>query len=91
MRHSNSDAALRLAATDTIDSYIYGTKYLQFDDTQVSSFNGVNLRLNKGLEDVGDDTIHIEKKQKIHIFIKKQQTEKLNWMDCTRCSTIHKS
>ena len=66
LRHLNSDAVLRLEASTTIDSYIDGTKYLQLDDTQFSSFNGFNLssdkRLKNNIEDVEDDTIHMVKK-----------------------------
>ena len=62
----NSDAVLRLEASTTIDSYIDGTKYLQLDDTQFSSFNGFNLssdkRLKDNIEDVEDDTINMVKK-----------------------------
>ena len=66
LRHLNSDAVLRLEASTTIDSYIDGTKYLQLDDTQFSSFNGFNLssdkRLKDNIEDVEDDTINMVKK-----------------------------
>ena len=51
LRHLNSDAVLRLEATITFDSYINGTKYLQLDDTQFSSFNGFNLSSDKRLRD----------------------------------------
>ena len=50
LRHLNSDAVLRLEASTTIDSYIDGTKYLQLDDTQFSSFNGFNLSSDKRLK-----------------------------------------
>ena len=66
LRHLNSDAVLRLEASTTIDSYIDGTKNLQLDDTQFSSFNGFNLssdkRLKDNIEDVEDDTINMVKK-----------------------------
>ena len=66
LRHLNSDAVLRLEASTTIDSYIDGTKYLQLDDTQFSSYNGFNLssdkRLKDNIEDVDDDTINMVKK-----------------------------
>ena len=66
LRHLNSDAVLRLEASTTIDSYIDGTKYLQLDDTQFSSFNGFNLssdkRLKDNIEDVEDDTVNMVKK-----------------------------
>ena len=65
LRHLNSDAVLRLEASTSIDSYMNGTKYLQLDDTQFSSFNGCNLssdkRLKDNIEDVEDDTINMEK------------------------------
>ena len=51
LRHSTSDAVLRLEATNTIDSFINGTKYLQLDDTEVSSFSGLNLSSDKRLKD----------------------------------------
>ena len=57
---------INLEASTTIDSYIDGTKYLQLEDTQFSSFNGFNLssdkRLKNNIEDVEDDTIHMVKK-----------------------------
>ena len=66
LRHLHSDAVLRLEASTTIDSYIDGTKYLQLDDTQFSSFNGFNLssdkRLKDNIEEVEDDTVNIVKK-----------------------------
>ena len=86
LRHLNSDAVLRLEASTTIDSYIDGTKYLQLDDTQFSSFNGFNLssdkRLKNKIEDVEDDTIHMVKKIKIKTFVKNQKTRKteLGWI-----------
>ena len=86
LRHLNSDAVLRLEASTTIDSYIDGTKYLQLDDTQFSSFNGFNLssdkRLKNNIEDVEDDTIHMVKKIKIKTFVKNQKTRKteLGWI-----------
>ena len=85
-RHLNSDAVLRLEASTTIDSYIDGTKYLQLDDTQFSSFNGFNLssdkRLKDNIEDVEDDTIHMVKNIKIKTFVKNQKTKKteLGWI-----------
>ena len=61
LRHLNSG----LEASTTIDSYIDGTKYLQLDDTQFSSFNGFNLssdkRLKDNIEDVEDDTVNMVK------------------------------
>ena len=86
LRHLNSDAVLRLEASTTIDSYIDGTKYLQLDDTQFSSFNGCNLssdkRLKDNIEDVEDDTINMEKNIKIKTFVKNQKTKKteLGWI-----------
>ena len=86
LRHLNSDAVLRLEASTTIDSYSDGTKYLQLDDTQFSSFNGFNLssdkRLKNNIEDVEDDTIHMVKKIKIKTFVKNQKTRKteLGWI-----------
>ena len=86
LRHLNSDAALRLEASTTIDSYIDGTKYLQLDDTQFSSFNGFNLssdkRLKDNIEDVEDDTINMVKNIKIKTFVKNQKTKKteLGWI-----------
>ena len=86
LRHLNSDAVLRLEASTTIDSYIDGTKYLQLDDTQFSSFNGFNLssdkRLKDNIEDVEDDTINMVKNIKIKIFVKNQKTKKteLGWI-----------
>ena len=86
LRHLNSDAVLRLEASTTIDSYTDGTKYLQLDDTQFSSFNGFNLssdkRLKNNIEDVEDDTIHMVKKIKIKTFVKNQKTRKteLGWI-----------
>ena len=65
----------------TIDSYIDGTKYLQLDDTQFSSFNGFNIssdkRLKDNIEDVEDDTINMVKNIKIKTFVKNQKPEKL--------------
>ena len=55
LRHLNSDAVLRLEASTTIDSYIDGTKYLQFDDTQFSSYNGFSLSSDKRLKDNIED------------------------------------
>ena len=82
LRHLNSDAVLRLEASTTIDSYIDGTKYLQLDDTQFSSFNGFNLssdkRLKDNIEDVEDDTVNMVKQIKIKTFVKNQKTKKLN-------------
>ena len=86
LRHLNSDAVLRLEASTTIDSYIDGTKYLQLDDTQFSSFNGFNLssdkRLKDNIEDVEDDTINMVKNIKIKTFVKNQKTKKteLGWI-----------
>ena len=86
LRHLNSDAVLRLEASTTIDSYIDGTKYLQLDDTQLSSFNGFNLssdkRLKDNIEDVEDDTINMVKNIKIKTFVKNQKTKKteLGWI-----------
>ena len=86
LRHLNSDAVLRLEASTTIDSYIDGTKYLQLDDTQFSSFNGFNLssdkRLKDNIEDVDDDTINMVKNIKIKTFVKNQKTKKteLGWI-----------
>ena len=86
LRHLNSDAVLRLEASTTIDSYIDGTKYLQLDDTQFSSFNGCNLssdkRLKNNIEDVEDDTVNMVKKIKIKTFVKNQKTRKteLGWI-----------
>ena len=82
LRHLNSDAVLRLEASTTIDSYIDGTKYLQLDDTQFSSFNGFNLssdkRLKDNIEDVEDDTINMVKNIKIKTFVKNQKLKRLN-------------
>ena len=82
LRHLNSDAVLRLEASTTIDSYIDGTKYLQLDDTQFSSFNGFNLssdkRLKNNIEDVEDDTIHMVKKLRLKHLLKIKKLEKLN-------------
>ena len=82
LRHLNSDAVFRLEASTTIDSYIDGTKYLQLDDTQFSSCNGINLssdkRLKDNIEDVEDDTINMVKNIKIKTFVKNQKPEKLN-------------
>ena len=86
LRHLNSDAVLRLEASTTIDSYIDGTKYLQLDDTQFSSFNGFNLssdkRLKDNIEDVEDDTINMVKNIKIKTFVKNPKTKKteLGWI-----------
>ena len=86
LRHLNRDAVLRLEASTTIDSYIDGTKYLQLDDTQFSSFNGFNLssdkRLKDNIEDVEDDTINMVKNIKIKTFVKNQKTKKteLGWI-----------
>ena len=86
LRHLNSDAVLRLEASTTIDSYIDGTKYLQLDDTQFSSYNGFNLssdkRLKDNIEDVDDDTINMVKNIKIKTFVKNQKTKKteLGWI-----------
>ena len=75
LRHLNSDAVVRLEASTTIDSYIDGTKYLQLDDTQFSSFNGFNLssdlRLKTEIEDIEDDCIETVKNIKVKTFIKK--------------------
>ena len=86
LRHLNSDAVLRLEASTTIDSYIDGTKYLQLDDTQFSSFNGFNVssdkRLKDNIEDVEDDTVNMVKKKKKTLRLKHllriKKTEKLN-------------
>ena len=82
LRHLNSDAFLRLEASTTIDSYIDGTKYLQLDDTQFSSFNGFNLssdkRLKNNIEDVEDDTIHMVKRLRLKHLLKIKKLEKLN-------------
>ena len=86
LRHLNSDAVLRLEASTTIDSYIDGTKYLQLDDNQFSSYNGFNLssdkRLKDNIEDVDDDTINMVKNIKIKTFVKNQKTKKteLGWI-----------
>ena len=86
LRHLNSDAVLRLEASTTIDSYIDGTKYLQLDDTQFSSFNGFNLssdkRLKDNVEDVEDDTVNMVKQIKIKTFAKNQKakTTELGWI-----------
>ena len=86
LRHLNSDAVLRLEASTTIDSYIDGTRYLQLDDTQFSSFNGFNLssdkRLKDNIEDVEDDTINMVKNIKIKTFVKNQKTKRteLGWI-----------
>ena len=86
LRHLNSDAVLRLEASTTIDSYIDGTKYLQLDDTQFSSYNGFNLssdkRLKDNIEDVDDDTINMVKNIKIKTFVKNQKTKRteLGWI-----------
>ena len=83
LRHLNSDAVLRLEASTTIDSYIDGTKYLQLDDTQFSSFNGFNtsrdLRLKTEIEDIEDDCIETAKNIKVKHLIKniKQKNMKL--------------
>ena len=80
LRHLNSDAVLRLEASTTIDSYIDGTKYLQLDDTQFSSFNGFNLssdkRLKDNIEDVEDEYINMVKNIKINTFVKNKKTKK---------------
>ena len=80
LRHLNSDAVLRLEASTTIDSYIDGTKYLQLDDTQFSSFNGFNLssdlRLKTEIEDIEDDCIETVKNIKVKTFIKNHKTKK---------------
>ena len=87
LRHLNSDAVLRLEASTAIDSYIDGTKYLQLDDTQFSSFNGFNLssdkRLKDNIEDVEDDTVNMVKNIKIKTFVKNQKTRKteLGWIE----------
>ena len=64
-RYKDSNAVLRLEASNSVDSYIGGTKYLELDDTQFSSFNGFNLsrdrRLKDNIEDVDDDTINMVK------------------------------
>ena len=77
LRRLNSDAVLRLEASTTIDSYIGGTKYLQLDDTQFSSYNGFNLssdkRLKDNIEDVDDDTINMVKHIKMKTFVKNQK------------------
>ena len=82
LRHLNSDAGLRLEASTTIDSYIDGTKYLQLDDTQLSSFNGFNLRSDKRLkdniEDVEDDTINMVKTLRLNHLLRLKKPEKLN-------------
>ena len=86
LRHLNSDAVLRLEASTTIDSYIDGTKYLQLDDTQFSSYNGFNLssdkRLKDNIEDVDDDTINMVKNINIKTFVKNQKTKRteLGWI-----------
>ena len=86
LRHLNSDAILKLEASTNIDSYINGTKYLQLDDTQFTSFNGFNLssdrRLKDNIEDVDDDTIDMVKNIKVKTFIKNQKTRKteLGWI-----------
>ena len=76
LRHVNSDAVLRVEASTTIDSYIDGTKYLQLDDTQFSSYNGFNLssdkRLKENIEDVDDGTLNMVKNIKIKTFAKNQ-------------------
>ena len=85
-RYIDSNAVLRLEASNSIDSYINGTKYLELDDTQFSSFNGFNLssdrRLKDNIEDVDDDTINMVKNIKIKTFIKNQKTRKteLGWI-----------
>ena len=82
LRHLNSDAVLRLEASTTIDSYIDGTKYLQLDDTQFSSFNGFNLssdkRLKDNIEDVEDDTVNMVKKLRLKHLLKIKKLKKLN-------------
>ena len=86
LRHLNSDAVLRLEASTTIDSYIDGTKYLQLDDTQFSSYNGFNLssdkRLKYNIEDVDDDTINMVKNIKVKTIVKNQKTKRteLGWI-----------
>ena len=74
---------LRLEASTTIDSYIDGTKYLQLDDTQFSSFNGFNLssdkRLKDNIEDVEDDTINMVKKTlRLKHLLKIKKLKRLN-------------
>ena len=68
-RYIDSNAVLRLESSNSIDSYINGTKYLELDDTQFSSFNGFNLssdrRLKSNIEDVDDDTINMVKNIKV--------------------------
>ena len=82
LRHLNSDAVLRLEASTTIDSYIDGTKYLQLDDTQFSSFNGFNLssdkRLKDNIEDVEDDTINMVKTLRLKHLLKIKKLKGLN-------------
>ena len=81
-RYIDSNAVLRLEASNSIDSYIGGTKYLELDDAQFSSFNGFNLssdrRLKDNIEDVDDDTINMVKNIKVKTFIKNRKQEKLN-------------
>ena len=82
LRHLNSDAVLRLEASTSIDSYIGGTKLLQLDDTQFSSFNGFKLssdkRLKDNIEDVEDDTINMEKTLRLKHLLRIKKQEKLN-------------
>ena len=82
LRYLNSDAVLRLEASTTIDSYIDGTKYLQLDDTQFSSFNGFifssDKRLNDNIEDVEDDTVNMVKKLRLKHLLRIKKPEKLN-------------
>ena len=86
LRHLSSDAVLRTEASTSIDSYVNGTKYLQLDDTQFSSFNGFNLssdkRLKDNIEDVEDDTTNMVKNIKIKTFVTNQKTRQteLGWI-----------
>ena len=85
-RYIDSNAVLRVEASTSIDSYVNGTKYLQLDATQFSSFNGFNLSSDKRLKDniecVEDDTINMVKNIKIKTFVKNQQTRnsELGWI-----------
>ena len=85
LRHLNSDAVLRLEASTTIYSYIDGTKYLQLDDTQFSSFSGFNLSSDKrpkdNIEDVEDDTVNMVKTLRLkHLLRIKQPATELGWI-----------
>ena len=78
LRHLNGDAVLRTEASTSIDSYVNGTKYLQLDETQFSSFNGFNVssdkRLKHNIEDVEDDTINMVKTLRLtHLLKSKNQ------------------